>query len=116
MRGGTKLNYLDKIKNKMTEKRFLKKLDDLLSEEKMKSYFKQHSFIDEKYLFDFLQEHSTMQIEEPSFEDIKRMYSVYFSIEYYKRATNQEPTKASDFAIYYFFIYRNIENLCNIIV
>lgn len=116
MEGGTKLNYIETLQRKMTEKRFLKKLDDLLSDEKMKEYFRTHSFIDDKYLIDYLQEHSTMQIDEPTFEDMKRMYSVYFSIEYYKRKNKKEPEKATDFAMYYFFIYRNIENLCNIIV
>ena len=110
------MDYLEQVKRKMTEKRFLKKLDDLLSDDKMKEYFKQHSFIDEDYILNYLKEHSTMQIDEPSFEDIKRMYSVYFSIEYYKRKNKKEPEKATDFALYYFFIYRNIENLCNIIV
>ena len=78
MEGGTKLNYIENLQRKMTEKRFLKKLDDLLSDEKMKEYFRTHSFIDDKYLIDYLQEHSTMQIDEPTFEDMKRMYSVYF--------------------------------------
>ena len=114
--GDEEMNFLENIKRKMSEKKIINSLDEILSEEKMKEYFKQHPFINDKYLNEWIKENTSMQVDSPSYEDIKRMWTFIFSIEYYKKKYKKEPETASDFVLYYYFIYKNIESFCNIVL
>lgn len=105
-----KTSILQRILNKKALKKVLIKIDTILNDEELESYYSSHKWIDKEYIQTYMIENKEKEKE--------NIFSLYFATEYFKSKYKKEPILSEltpseeELLLKYFFrLHRNFDKL-----